>query len=159
MKWLSGLAKRNEMLRDLIYDLWERQRNVIVLGRFIDQLEELKRLLIAKGVPEDDLGQYTRTQNGKRVGQGYLDKMKERRVLLATYGMAKEGFDCPRLDAGVEATPQADNVQGIGRIRRPFPGKPDPIWFTIRDLNANLFERYTRARLLGYEKHNVDIQT
>ena len=161
MKWLSKLEGRNEMLTDLIHSLYDKGRHVIVMSKFIDHLELLRGMLIAKGIPEEEVGQYTRGQGTKRarVGQAYLDKVKaESRVLLSTYAMTKEAFDCPRLDAGVEALPVSNNVQGVGRIRRKLRGKKHPIWFTILDLNVSLFLRYSKKRLTGYEAANVVIK-
>ena len=40
------------------------------------------------------------------------------RVVCATYSLASEGFDCPRLDALVLATPASDVNQSCGRILR-----------------------------------------
>lgn len=40
------------------------------------------------------------------------------KVVVATYALASEGFDCPRLTALVLATPASDVVQACGRIMR-----------------------------------------
>jgi superfamily II DNA or RNA helicase len=72
--------------------------------------------------------------------------------------MMKEGVDIPRLDAGIEALPSADNIQAIGRIRRPFPGKKRPKWFSIIDKKIAIFEAYARARFRGFETCNVKIK-
>lgn len=40
------------------------------------------------------------------------------RVLVATYALTSEGFDCPRLNALVLATPASDVEQSTGRIMR-----------------------------------------
>lgn len=160
MKWLAGLKVRNEMLADLIQDLYERGRNIIILSKFINHLEELHKLCAQRGIPLSDMGPYTGTWKGKKLGQGYLDKVRaEASIQFATYSKAKEGYDCPRLDAGIEATPVSDNIQGIGRVRRPLQGKKKPVWFTVCDTPPELFKRYTSARLRGFEKNNVIIKT
>jgi superfamily II DNA or RNA helicase len=160
MKWLSGLEKRNEMLVELINDLYHSGRQIIVLSRFIEHLEHLHDECIKIGIPPEVMGSYTGTWRGKKLGKGYLDKVRDTATIqFATYSKAKEGYDCPRLDAGVEALPVADNVQGIGRVRRQIQGKKKPVWFTIEDLNATLFERYSKARLRGFENNNVTIKT
>lgn len=47
------------------------------------------------------------------------DKVVPRaRVLVATYALTSEGFDCPRLNALVLATPASDVEQSSGRIMR-----------------------------------------
>lgn len=159
MKWLAGLEKRNEMLANLIYDLWKRGRNIIVLSKFIAHLETLHAMCKEKGIPLSDMGSYTGSWKGKKLGQGYLDKVKaEAKIQFATYSKAKEGYDCPRLDAGIEATPVSNNIQGIGRVRRKFPCKKKALWFTICDGNVMLFKRYSKSRLGGYRKNNVTIK-
>lgn len=161
MKWLSGLKKRNELLVKLIVRLYNKDRNIIVQSKFIDHLETLKEMLVDAGIPENEVGVFARQQGKKKtkVGKAYLEKVKEEsKIILATYAMTKEGFDCPRLDAGVEALPTADNVQGIGRIRRILPGKRHPIWFSMLDLNNRLFVRYSNSRLSGFEGKNVTIR-
>lgn len=42
----------------------------------------------------------------------------DHRVVCATYSLASEGFDCPRFNALVLATPASDVVQATGRILR-----------------------------------------
>lgn len=160
MKWLAALPPRNALLVRIIRRLYERGYHVIAMSKFIDHVEVIKRMLVEAGIPESEIGQFTRTQGAKstRVGQGYLDEMKSRRIIVGTYSMLKEGFDCPRLDAGVELTPTADNRQGIGRVRRPCAGKKKPLWFTIEDLNVPLFMRYSRSRLLGFSETNVKLK-
>ena len=45
-----------------------------------------------------------------------LAQSTKRKVLLATYSMAKEGLDIPSLNALVLACPRSDVVQACGRI-------------------------------------------
>jgi superfamily II DNA or RNA helicase len=161
MQWLAKLKTRNELLVSLIVSLYRKGYCVVGMSRFIDHVEEIRKMLIAAGIPETEIGQFTRTQGARKtkVGKDYLSEMKTRRIILGTYSMLKEGFDHPPLDAGVELLPVADNVQGIGRVRRPFAGKKKPVWFTIEDLNVPLFVRYTNSRLRGFESTNVIIKT
>jgi superfamily II DNA or RNA helicase len=159
MKWLAGLVKRNEMLVKLIRRNYDAGRSIIVMGKFIDQLETLFDLCVQAGIPREVMAPYTGSWKGKKLGQGYLNKVKaEATIQFATYSKAKEGYDCPRLDCGIEATPVSDNVQGIGRVRRPFKGKKKPIWFTVDDLNVSVFQRYSKSRLRGFENANVTIK-
>lgn len=43
-------------------------------------------------------------------------------VIVATYALTSEGFDCPRLSALVLATPSSDVVQACGRVMRGCTG-------------------------------------
>jgi len=160
MKWLSQLKVRNDLLVRTLIFLYKRGYSVIAMSKFIDHVEVIQKMLIAAGVPADHIGQMTRTQgkNSVKVGQAYLDSMVERPILLGTYSMLKVGFDDPKRDAGVELLPVGDNIQGIGRVRRPCAGKKKPLWFTIEDLNIPLFERYSKSRLRGFAGANVELK-
>lgn len=160
LKWLASLPKRNELLVKIIKMAYDRGYYIVGMSKFIDHVELIKTMCIEAGIPENDIGQFTRTQGKKKtkVGKGYLDKMKTRRILLGTYAMLKEGFDQPRLDAGIELLPIANNKQGIGRVRRPHKDAKKPVWFTIRDLHVPLFVRYYVSRLRGFRETNVTIK-
>lgn len=45
-------------------------------------------------------------------------EVPEARVIVATYALTSEGFDCPRLSALVLATPASDVEQACGRVMR-----------------------------------------
>ena len=160
MQWLSKLIGRNEVIVRIAKQLYDSDRNVLILSKYIEHVECLIALLVEAGVPQEHIGQFTRsTSNNKKFGAGALDKVKQNsKIIVATYSMMKEGVDIPRLDAGIEALPSADNVQAIGRIRRPLPNKKRPKWFSILDLKIPLFEAYTKCALRGFEKANVTIK-
>ena len=53
-------------------------------------------------------------------------KYEKEKVLFATYGLAKEGLDIPRLDRLILASPHRDKatiIQSLGRIERKFENK------------------------------------
>lgn len=161
MQWLANLDSRNELLAGIMFKLYTRGYNIIGMSRFIAHVERIGELLLGLGVREEDLGQFTRTKTGKstRMSSEYLSEMKKRRIILGTYKMLKEGFDKPELDAGVELLPVADNIQGIGRVRRSCEGKKPPVWFSPVDEGLPLFERYAKSRFNGFRKTNVTIKT
>ena len=160
LQWLSKLSQRNEMVVNLACKLYDDGYTIVILSRFIEHVELIIDGLVASGVPKQEIGQFTRsTASGKKHGKAFLDKVKaESTIIVATYTMMKEGVDIPRLDAGIEALPSADNIQAIGRIRRPFPGKKRPKWFSIVDRKIAIFEAYARARFRGFETCNVKIK-
>lgn len=49
---------------------------------------------------------------------GGVKEVPDTRVIAATYALASEGFDLPRLDALVLATPASDVEQAVGRVMR-----------------------------------------
>jgi superfamily II DNA or RNA helicase len=46
-------------------------------------------------------------------------------IILGTYPMVSEGFDCPTLDTVILASPKSDVVQSVGRIMRKKPEDRD----------------------------------
>jgi superfamily II DNA or RNA helicase len=158
MKWLAGLKKRNETIVRIACQMYDDGRTILIATKFIDHAERIIQLLRLSGIPKDDIAQFTRkTSTGKVHGQGFLDLMTSKPVIVATISMMKEGVDIPELDTGVEALPVADCIQLAGRIRRPRPGKRIPKWFTLLDRGIPLFERYTKARLTGFSAQNVEV--
>lgn len=72
----------------------------------------------------------------------------DKRYLFATYSLAKEGLDIPRLDRLYLATPQKDYavvVQSVGRVARTFEGKQQPLVFDYVDSIKSLIKSYKNA--------------
>jgi hypothetical protein len=61
-------------------------------------------------------------------------------ILLSTFGKIKEGFDEPRLDAGILAIPKSDPEQLVGRFTREVEGKQDPVFTHLIDDRMGKFE-------------------
>ncbi len=102
-----------------------------------------------------------------RVVATYLGQMKKAQretatlaqVIVASYGMAQEALDIPRLDTLVMATPRSEIEQPCGRIMRPSPVKKTPWIIDVVD-PFSLFEgfawkHYRYFRDLGYAIHSV----
>ncbi len=75
---------------------------------------------------EDDIGPnklYGKI-SGLYVGgmkQTDLKISEDKDIILGTYPMVSEGFDCPTLDTVILASPKSDVVQSVGRIMRKKP--------------------------------------
>ena len=81
------------------------------------------------------------------------------KVLFATYGLAKEGLDIPRLDRLILASPHKDKatiIQSIGRIERKFKGKENPICYDLVDPIV-YFQKIYKTRCSYYRKNNNKI--
>ena len=78
------------------------------------------------------------TKKGKAEREQALEDMRsgKKKYLFATYSLAKEGLDVPRLERLYLTTPQKDYAvvtQSIGRIARTLEGKSDPIAYDFVD--------------------------
>lgn len=79
----------------------------------------------------------------------------KKRYLFATYQLAKEGLDIPRLDRLYLTTPQKDYAiiaQSIGRIARTFEGKDTPVAYDYVDNGITLLLKSYKKRCTTYRK-------
>jgi len=70
-------------------------------------------------------------------------------ILFASFGLAKEGLDIPRLDRLFLVSPQKDYAvvtQSIGRIARVADGKRDAVCYDYVDDIAFCQNQYRRRR-------------
>ncbi len=165
-KCLSYDHERNWMLADLVARNYRANRQMLIIGKFIDHLQTIMDMAERLGVPREIMGQFTgerlirRWDNAQRkfvidkrikVKKPEFDRIKrESQLIFATYGMFKEGIDVPRLDCGMDVLPQSEATQVIGRVRRPMEGKPTPYWITIVDENCPISRKQFDKRLNDY---------
>ena len=103
-------------------------RNIIVLTERRSHCENLLKML--KKVSSEPMGLY---MGGMK--QNVLKENEDKcRVLFATYSLAHEGLDIPKLDTLVLATSKSDVVQSCGRILRESGiKKNNPVIYDIVD--------------------------
>lgn len=97
------------------------------------------------------------SKKGKAKREQALADMRagKKRYLFATYSLAKEGLDIPRLDRLYLTTPQKDYAvvaQSIGRIARTFEGKGEPIAYDYVDNGIQYLIRSYKKRCTTYRK-------
>lgn len=161
---------RNALIVSLVVGLWSAGRQVLVVSEGVMHLQRLARLCREAGVPAADMGQFTGSEQrvtptgdgprrvSRRRDEAELERVKrEARLILATYQMVTAGIDIPRLDAGLDATPASSATQLVGRIRRPRPGKPRPVWITLVDERSPVALRRFRSRLRDYAASDVEV--
>ena len=84
----------------------------------------------------------------------------KKHFLFASYKLAKEGLDIPRLDRLHLATPQKDYaiiVQSVGRVARTFKGKEQPICFDYVD-KFKMAENMYKTRCRHYRKCGCNVK-
>ena len=85
---------------------------------------------------------------------------EETLALVATGSLIGEGFDFPRLDTLIMATPvsfQSVVEQYAGRLNRDYVGKKDVIVFDYVDSHIPMFERMYGKRLKAYKQIGYEI--
>lgn len=97
------------------------------------------------------------TKKAKAEREQAIEDMRQgkKRYLFATYALAREGLDIPRLDRLYLTTPHQHSgviVQSIGRIARTFEGKGEPIAYDyVDDGIVSMVKRY-KKRCTTYRK-------
>jgi len=99
------------------------------------------------------------SKKAKAERDNAIEQMRtgEKRYLFASYNLAKEGLDIPRLERLFLTTPQKDFavvVQSVGRIARIFDGKADPIAYDFVDNNIGMMIGMARKRARIYTENN-----
>ena len=88
-----------------------------------------------------------------------LKESEEKQVMLGTFSMASEGFDCKTLNTIILASPKSNIEQAVGRILRQK--KEDrllvPMVIDIID-NFSIFGRQGEKRLKFYKKNKYNIE-
>lgn len=117
-------------------------------------MNHLPRNLRAQAVMVD--GKMTSKKAKAQRAQAIEDmRTGRKRYLFATYSLAKEGLDIPRLDRLYLTTPQKDYAvvtQSIGRIARAFEGKEEPIAYDYVDGRIQYLVRSYKKRCATYRK-------
>lgn len=157
-KLISSLANKKARNDDILkHIVSDAEHYHLILSDRLDQLysiyESLPEELKAQASVID--GSMT-SKKGKAEREQAIEDMRagKKHFLFASYKLAKEGLDIPRLDRLHLATPQKDYaiiVQSVGRIARTFEGKEQPICFDYVD-NFKMAENMYKLRCRHYKK-------
>ena len=149
---LVEYAPRNEMLVELLTDIYEeKERQILVLTDRVDHTKTILEML-----PENIRNEsciLARNVNSKTRAEWCETK----RILIATYQMCKEGFDVATLNTLVIATPRPDVDQIVGRILRVEKSKRT-VKPLIIDIVDPAFRRQFQERLSLYSKREYTIR-
>ena len=133
-------------------------KSCLILSDRLNHLEHLMSWLPARMRRDAVMvsGKMT-TKKGKAEREKAIEDMRsgKKKYLFATYSLAKEGLDIPRLERLFLTTPQKDYAvitQSIGRIARTFEGKSNPIAYDFVDDIAYLVRSY-KKRCSTYKKN------
>ena len=156
VNFLADRYDRNELIAaDLVKN---RDHYNLILS---DRLSHLEYLM--KHLPHDLRDQAVMvdgkmtSKKAKAMREQAIEDMRQghKRYLFATYSLAKEGLDIPRLDRLYLATPQKDYAvitQSIGRIARTFEGKAEPVVYDYVDEGIQYLVRSYKKRCATYRK-------
>lgn len=155
LEHLTGNADRNGMIaRDL-----EGQEGhaCLVLSSRLEHLRTIRSML------PDPLKERSvmidgsmASKRGRQQRERAIEDMRtgKKDILFASFGLAKEGLDIPRLDRLFLTSPQKDYAvvtQSIGRIARVSPGKEEAVCYDYVD-DIRFCENQWKRRRAHYRK-------
>ena len=148
---LAECEHRTQWLCGIIEDICEEGRQVLVLS---DRVEHCKAILegLPPAIQETACILSQKVSSAKRT-EFCVDK----KILIATYSMCKEGFDVPTLNTLVMATPRPDIDQIVGRILR-VEKSARTIHPLIVDIVDPQFRRQFGQRNTLYRKRNYTLK-
>jgi superfamily II DNA or RNA helicase len=150
---ITAYPERMDLLLNEINACLKDSRKILVLSDRRDHLKTIKYYL-------DKNETYTCGFYLGGMKQKELEVTEKADVILGTFSMASEGFDCKYpLNTIILASPKSSIEQAVGRILRQeekYRTKV-PLIIDIND-NFSLFARQTQKRIAFYKKNNYTIE-
>ena len=143
---------RNQFLIKILEDVYEeKNRQILVLSDRVEHTQKIFDML------KEDIQKEACILSRKVSSADRTVMMNTKRILIATYQMCKEGFDCPTLNTLLIATSRPDVDQIVGRILRVEKEKRK-VHPLILDIVDPAFRRQFQERLQLYKKRNYTIE-
>ena len=152
---------RDEQIIEDVKECIMSGRTPVVLSKYKDHSERLYERLRSYA---DHVFLMT-GNNSKKEHRKILDEMQqvqpeESLILVATGKLIGEGFDFPRLDTLIMATPVSFKgvvEQYAGRLNRDYDGKEKVIVYDYVDSHIPMFDNMYAKRLKAYKQIGYDI--
>jgi superfamily II DNA or RNA helicase len=151
---ICEFSPRTKLIVSLILDLTKEGRKILVLSDRRQHLKDIKTLL-------DEQKTYSSGYYFGGMKEEELNKTEEKDVILGTFSMASEGFDCKYpLDSIILTSPKSNIEQAVGRILRQEVNdrKFVPLVIDISDSFNSMFVSQGKKRIKFYEKNNYNIK-
>jgi superfamily II DNA or RNA helicase len=132
---MCNSLERNNFILDIIRK--ESHRVILVLTQIRDHAKYLHSQLSNSGLYMGGMTLEELTESNKKD------------IIIGTYNMASEGYDNPRLDTLILATPKSDVEQAVGRILRKQNENP-PLVIDIQDFHSTF--TYSNYKRLNFYK-------
>lgn len=166
VKYLICDELRNDIIVGLIVD-----KPTLVLSNNIDHLvyimnrlspEQQKRacLICTKHDESIVTAKDVQRSHTAKAREEYLEKMRngELDIMFATYQLAKEGLNIPRLEQVIMAFPAVDQniiTQTVGRVARTCEGKSEAVCYDLVDKPAYFQKQFANRKKLYKKQGNV----
>jgi superfamily II DNA or RNA helicase len=147
---LASDQLRNHRILELCTQASAAGRNIICLSDRVEHLKKLRQQWDERS---------PLTPAAFFIGGRSKENLQERglaqasaSLIFATFAMASEGLDIPRLDTLILCTPVGDVTQAVGRILRPCAEKKTPVIVDICDDGCVAFARLAAIRKGCFER-------
>jgi superfamily II DNA or RNA helicase len=139
---------RSELICDIIKKYNTEKRSILILSDRRGHLDLLHKMLNG----------YSRGFYVGGMKPEALRESQEKEIILATFSMASEGMDIPKLNTVILASPKSDVEQSVGRIFRQKACDRifHPLIIDIQD-KFSLFSKQCDKRIQFYKKSNFTI--
>lgn len=147
----EDVGRNTIILKDLMKN--DDRYNLILSSRVSHLNDLMNRLPISKQIKAAVIDGKTK----KGIREQAIEDMRtgKNHYLFATYALAKEGLDIPRLDRLYLVTPEKDYAvvtQAVGRIARTFEGKQKPVVYDYVDSGIVYLTKCYKKRCSHYRK-------
>lgn len=131
----------------------DKNRNVFILSSRRNHVFELEEKLKEKKIANGSIGVIV-----GGMSQDQIKDSMEKQIIVATYKVAEEGFDCKKLNTLILATPKKDVQQSVGRILRikKTERKVIPLIINICDVFSS-FRNWGTVRNTYFKKKKYEI--
>ena len=143
-------------------------RNLILIKEIEKCIKEKRKILILSDRRnhlkyfKEKLDEMNFCSTGYYLGgmkQKDLKESESKDVMLGTFSMASEGFDCKELNTIIFASPKSNIEQAVGRILRMKKEDRTVVPMVIDFVDKfSIFGRQSEKRKKFYEKNNYDIE-
>lgn len=164
IEYLTTDSKRNELITCKIYE--NKEHSCLILSDRLEQLKDImENLSMMPGDMINDCAYIDgkmQSKKAKAEREQALEDMRtgRKKYLFASYSLAKEGLDVPRLDRLFLASPckfSAIVTQAVGRVQRTFEGKETPVVYDFVD-DIGFCEGAWKKRCTSYRKIGAEIE-
>jgi len=145
---ICAYLPRTKIIFELIKRYHSEGRNILILSDRRGHLELLYKMLDG----------YSRGYYVGGMKPHELRESQEKDILLATFSMASEGMDIPKLNTVILSSPKSDVEQSVGRIfrKKVCDRKFHPLIIDLQD-KFSMFQNQCNKRILLYHKLNFTI--
>ena len=152
---------RDNLIVNDVIKCVEDGRTPVILSKYVDHSKKLYERLKDKA----DYVFLLSGENSKKEHKSIIQQMNqvqpnETMILVATGKLIGEGFDFPRLDTLIMATPVAWKSvveQYAGRLNRDYEGKESVIIYDYVDSHISMFDKMYYKRLKAYKQIGYDV--